>query len=114
MVTDLQISQANFHCKHAWTREELTDIKKRYLAKESMASIGENLGMSAISVARVLSIMGVTPRARGKVPALTPEQKVRALILLEKQTQQQVAEQLGVSRSIVQKLFSEHRDSVNG
>ncbi|MDX9668710.1 hypothetical protein [Pseudomonas sp. P8_250] len=113
MVTELQLQQANFHCKHTWTLEELEDIQKRYLAKESMAEISESYKMSAISIARVLGIMGIESRARGKVPALTAEQKVQALVMLENHTQQEVADRFGVSRWIIQKAHAAHRSVCN-
>jgi predicted DNA-binding protein (UPF0251 family) len=114
MVTELHLQQANFHCKHTWTLEELEDVHKRYLAKVSMAEISESYGVSTISIARVLRIMGVESRARGKVPALTVEQKVQALVMLENHTQQEVADQFGVSRWIIQKTHATHRSLSNG
>jgi hypothetical protein len=113
MVTDLQLQQAKYHCKHIWKRDQLEDVKQRYLAKESMKSIGERHGASSLSVARVLKILGVASRPRGIVSSLTAEQKVQALILLEHHTQQEVADKFGVSRWIIQKTAAAHRRACN-
>lgn len=78
-----------------------------------MAEISESYGISTISVARVLRIMEIESRARGKVPALTAEQKVQALVMLETHTQQEVADKFGVSRWIIQKAHAAHRSISN-
>lgn len=114
VVTDAQIHRAQNRCKYKWTRQELQNIKKRYLAKESMDNIAESLQISEISIARVLRIMEVTSRSRGKVPSLDAAQKVQALILLEKHTQQEVADKFGVSRWAVQRAFAAHRSVSRG
>jgi hypothetical protein len=113
MVTDLQVEKAKYHCKHIWKRHQLEDVKARYLASESMDSIGVLHGVSSLSVARVLKIMGVKSRSRGIVPSLTAEQKVKALILLQSHTQQEVADEFGVSRWIIQKTAAAHRRACN-
>lgn len=60
-----------------WSLEEAQLIVDSYLAKKSMKEIGELVGRDQQSVRRVLAILEIPIRGRGKDP-LTPETREEA------------------------------------
>lgn len=84
----------------------LRSARAEYLAKSSVKSIGVKLGVSVGSVTRVLRIMGVEIRPRGGLPSLTLKQKAEVALLLQTHTQQEVADQYGVGRYAVQRVYA--------
>lgn len=104
MITDEVLARANHSCSTPWTREKLTYVKEAYAAKLGINSIGEKLGFSNTAITRALTILGVTIRARGRIPQVTEEQKREIARLLKTYNQREVAELVGVGMFVVNRV----------
>lgn len=109
VVTLDMLDQASYKSRCKWTLAQLQLVVTKYLAGSSALELGIELERGEDTIIRVLKIMGVTIRKRGRAPALTPEQKKLAAEMLKTKTQQQVANFFGVGRFPIQRIDAEEK-----
>lgn len=106
LITERTVFRANANTTVEWTLEQLYFVRDQYAAGQGLNPIGAKLARSGEAVHRVLGIMGIPIRSKGRVPTLSLKQKQQIARLLKKHTQQQVADKLGIGRFLVQGIYA--------
>lgn len=110
VVSEEQLERICMGTTAAWTRQNVYYVAKQYMSKVSTDRIAKEIGVSPTSVLRVLRILGIPIRRSGSMPTISDEQAQHVALMLREHTQREVAETLGLSRHVVQRIAAQERN----